>query len=110
MTVVPLAKLITAINGTLDTSVTIQRVSSGTWATVATTRCRFYQSNIIPQENPSSTQRLYIDDRWRFILPVGTNVIYQDRLVVGSRTWEVIQVPIPSLVMYVLVLAQEIGA
>jgi hypothetical protein len=110
MTIVPLTKLITAMNAVLDTSVAIQRVSAGSWGTVATTTCRFYQSNIIPQENPSSTQRLFIDDRWRFVLPVGSNVVFGDRLVVGSRTWEVIQVPIPSLEMYVLVIAQELGA
>jgi len=99
-----------AVVSILDTSVTIQRNSSGVWTAIGVVLTRFYQSNYLPQENPSQTQRLFIDDRWRFLFAVNTDVVFQDRIVFGARKWEVIQVPTSSLALFRLVIAQELTA
>ena len=107
---ISLSPLQAAMTSIMEATLTIQRNSSGAWSNVTTTPGRFYQFNILPQENPSQTQRLYIDDRWRFILPVGTDVRFGDRIKYGTRTWEVIQVTVGSLPLYLLTIAQELGA
>jgi hypothetical protein len=73
-------------------------------------RNRSSTAPILPQENPSQTTRLFIDDRWRFVFAAGTDVRFGDRIVVSSRTFEVIQVPVPAREIIRLAIAQELGA
>jgi hypothetical protein len=105
-----LASLRSAAEESLDTTALIQRNATGTWATVSTVTCTFSQAPILPQENPSQTTRLFIDDRWRFVFAAGTDVRFGDRIVVSSRTFEVIQVPVPAREIIRLAIAQELGA
>jgi hypothetical protein len=99
-----------AIETIMTATATIQRPVAGVWTTAATLPCSFAQAPILPQENASRTERLYIDDRWRFLFPAGSDVRFQDRIVVGARTFEVIQVPVGAREIYRLVITQELGA
>jgi hypothetical protein len=105
-----LANIRTTRSFMFDAEAVIQRNIAGTWTTIATPPCSYSQAPILPQENPSQTQRLFIDDRWRFIFAAGTDVRFGDRLVVGARAFEVIQVPIPSRELSRLAIAQELTA
>lgn len=105
-----LASLQGARTHVFDTSVVIQRNISGIWTAVATEMCSFSQAPLIPQENPSQTQRLFIDDRWRFLFAAGTDIRFGDRIVAGARKFEVIQVPVSSRELSRLAVAQELGA
>lgn len=104
-----LAQVRTVREQLFDATATIQRNSTGTWAAVATVPCSFSQAPILPQENASQTQRLFIDDRWRFLFAAGTEVQFGDRLVTGGRTFEVIQVPIAAREISRLAITQELG-
>jgi head-tail adaptor len=76
------------------------RVSDGmggtidTWTTIATVACRVSPSNTTPTEPAIANQ---VQDRvlWTLTLPAGTNVRADDRVVVGSRTFEVLGVLAP---------------
>jgi hypothetical protein len=105
-----LASMQSTVATSFGSTVAIQRNVGGTWTTVATVSGTFAHAPILPQENPSQTQRLYIDDRWRFLLPAGTDVRFGDRLITGGRTFEVIQIPIPALEFARMVVTQELNA
>jgi hypothetical protein len=44
------------------------------------------------------------------VFAAGTDVRFGDRIVVSSRTFEVIQVPVPAREIIRLAIAQELGA
>ena|SRR5215510_7984532 len=112
----PLARFQAAANAIMDTSATITRrtqVSDGlggftdTYPTVSTTTCRFEQAQITPveRENAVGIQTILA---WFFAFPVETDVRSTDRIVVGSRTFEVVAPRPGSLEILRRVLAQEI--
>jgi head-tail adaptor len=65
-----------------------------TWTTVATVACRVSPSNTTPTEQVVAAR---VHDRvlWTLTLPAGTNVRSDDRVLVGSRTFEVLGVLAP---------------
>lgn len=65
-----------------------------TWMTVATVACRVGPRDITPTEQIVGER---IQDRvlWTLTLPAGTSVLAADRIMVGSRTFEVVSVLAP---------------
>jgi SPP1 family predicted phage head-tail adaptor len=66
-----------------------------TWATASTTTCRVVSSNLTPEER-ATADRLSLATAWVVILPALTDVTAADRIVVGSRTFEVAAVLAPK--------------
>lgn len=98
--------------GVYNTSAMVQRLTAGVFVTLlaqTAVPCEFERSQISPQENMSQTARLYIDDRWIFKMPLATTVRFQDRLVVGDRTFEVIHVNRGSGSVMLEVLTHELA-
>lgn len=60
-----------------------------TWATVATYPCSFAQTQISPveRENTITVKSLTY---WGFVFPADADVRPEDRIIVGSRTFEVV--------------------
>ena len=61
-----------------------------TWATVATVACRLGVAGTRPNEATTSDQVRNVAD-FVFTLPNGTNVLNGDRIVLGSRTFDVVK-------------------
>ncbi len=93
-----LAAMRSTLNSSLPDTAQVQRKSltsdgaggfTETWATVATMACRVAPSGQSPQERVIA-ERLTAMSTWTVTLPAGTDVQPADRVVVGSRTFEVV--------------------
>ena len=81
--------------------------STDTYTEVASLACSFsrYQVTPIERENTFTVQTIV---EWMFVFPFGSDVRSTDRLVVGSRTFEVVSGASGSLEVATRVLAMEI--
>lgn len=61
------------------------------WSTVATVACRVARGGQLPQERVIA-ERLTTTSIWTLTLPALTDVTAADRIVVASRTFEVVDV------------------
>jgi head-tail adaptor len=77
------------------------------WATVASVACRVGVSSSSSQER-ALAERVTNVSTWTLTLPVGTDVRVGDRLVVGTRTFEVLAVLSHSLVTALRVVCVEV--
>jgi len=105
-----------AVNSTLVTTATIQRrtfTSDGaggfteTYPVVDTTTCSFEAAQITPLERENAVGIQTIS-YFNFVFPAGTDIRSTDRIVIGSRTFEVVAPRLGSLEIDRRVLAQEI--
>lgn len=78
------------------------------WGAVATVSCRVAPSGNLPQER-AIAERLSSVSTWTITLPVGTDVQPADRLVVGSRTFEVVEALARSLETARRVICSEVA-
>lgn len=62
-----------------------------TWTVIATVPCRVAPADITPAERELAVQVLP-RTLWRITVPVQTDVVGRDRIIVGSRTFEVLGV------------------
>jgi hypothetical protein len=116
MNAAELAQLRTAFEPTFDTTAQIQRRTvvpdrSGgfneTWATVHTYPCSFITYPIRPLERESDV-RIQSITTWLFHFASGSDVQTTDRILVGSRTFEVSGSGEGSKSLTLQVIAQEI--
>lgn len=78
-----------------------------TYTTVATHRCSFSRSQITPIERESAVQVQAISF-WNFVFASNTDIRTTDRIVVGTRTFEVVSSATGSLELATRVVCQEI--
>jgi Phage head-tail joining protein len=104
------------IQTTFNTSATVLRKTStvdtsggfaDSYASVATLACSFsrYQVTPVERENTFTVQTIV---EWMFVFPFSSDIRTTDRLVVGSRTFEVVSGASGSLEVATRVLALEI--
>jgi head-tail adaptor len=62
---------------------------SESWSVVATVACRVSPGGLLPQER-AVAERMGVVSSWVVTLPALTDVRAADRLVVGTRTFEVV--------------------
>jgi len=60
-----------------------------TWTTIATVPCRVAPSGLTPTEQVIA-ERVRSRAVWTLTLPAGTDVTTADRVIVGTRTYEVV--------------------
>jgi hypothetical protein len=109
-----------ALRRVLDTQKTAQatvhrlaqvRDSTGGWidtyAPIHTYDCSFSPFPITPLERETATN-VRVISAWQFLFPSGVDIISTDRLVVGTRTWEVVQAGTRSTDLQTRVVAQEV--
>lgn len=79
-----------------------------TYTAVATYPCSFSAFPITPieRENTITVQNVAF---WRFVFPHDADIRPTDRLVVGERSFEVVNAGGPSINTHVQVIAQELG-
>lgn len=111
-----LAQLRASFNLTFDTRANVQRKTltadrSGgfneVWATVHNYPCSFIAYPIRPVERESDV-RIQAITTWLFHFPSGSDVLTTDRLIVGTRTFEVSGSGEGSKSLTLQVIAQEI--
>lgn len=111
-----LAALRAAYVPRFTSSATVQRVTrvqdtSGgfvdTYTAGETYDCSFSMAQVTPteRENTIGVQTIAV---WRFVFPAGSDVRSTDRLLVGTRTFEVVHAGARSLEITLLALCQEI--
>jgi hypothetical protein len=87
------------------------RDSTGGWVDtytpVHTYDCTFSPFPITPLERETATN-VRVISAWQFLFPSGVDIISTDRLVVGTRTWEVVQAGTRSTDLQTRVVAQEV--
>jgi head-tail adaptor len=111
-----LTRLRTVANTALPDSCTISRATiasdnaggqTQSWATVATVACRLAPRLARPLESETSDRMQNATD-WIITVPRGTDVRTDDRIVVGSRTFEVTKNLVRSYQTAQQVLASEV--
>lgn len=92
-----LACMRSAFNSLLPDTCTVSRYTvvsdnaggqTQTWATVATVACRLSTRNARPTEGDVA-DRMQNANEWMITVPSGTDVRTEDRIAIGSRTFEV---------------------
>ncbi len=78
-----------------------------TYSTVATHRCSFSRAQITPIERENAVQVQGIVF-WVFVFAQGTDIRTTDRIIVGTRTFEVVSSATGSLELATRVVCQEI--
>ena len=78
-----------------------------TYVSVGTSECYFAQPQVTPVEREVAPG-IRAQAPWRFAFPSGTTILPTDRLVVGSRTFEVVYGGANTLDLYLTVFAMEI--
>jgi head-tail adaptor len=110
------ARLRVALAHTFNASATIKRKAqvadttggfTDSYATVATHMCSFSRSQITPVERENAVQVLAVSF-WNLRFAAGTDIRTTDRIVVGTRTFEVVSSATGSLVLATRVVCQEI--
>lgn len=113
----PLAFLRTVQTTYLPDTCTISRATDGTptgdgtpatWATVATVACRVSPLASSATESIGGGQALRSESMWTIWLPALTDVTVEDRIVYGSRTFEIARVGARSYETVREVIAREI--
>ncbi len=99
-----LAQMRTVAKAFLAGTATVKRISTapdGTGGytesrtTVATVPCRLAPAGLQPQERIIAEQ-IGATSLWRVSVPQGTDVLADDEIVIGSRTFQVVQVISPT--------------
>jgi len=110
------ARLRAALALTLSTSAAILRKTqvadstggfTDSYTEVATHLCSFSRSQITPIERENAVQVLAISF-WNFVFAAETDIRTTDRIVVGSRTFEVVSSATGSIELATRVICQEI--
>jgi hypothetical protein len=110
------ARLKAALARTFNASATIMRKAqvadntggyTDTYVVEATHPCSFSRSQITPVERENAVQVRAISF-WTFVFAAGTDILTTDRIVVGSRTFEVVSSATGSLELATRVVCQEI--
>lgn len=109
-------RLRAALAQTLTVSATILRKSqvadstggfTDTYTAVGTHMCSFARSQITPIERENATQVLAISF-WNFVFAAETDIRTTDRIVIGSRRFEVVSSATGSIELATRVICQEI--
>ena len=78
-----------------------------TYEAVHSYKCTFTPIPITPLERETTTN-VRVISAWQFLFPSGSDIRSTDRLIVGDRTWEVVQGGVGSLDLQIRVICQEI--
>jgi len=62
------------------------------WAAVGTVRARLYPQNVRTMSEAFGAAQVIAETRWFLTLPTGTEVVASDRVLMDSRTFEIIRV------------------
>lgn len=98
VTDVELAGMRATLNASLPDTVQVSRATrtpdggggqSQVWATIATVPCRLTDQSPAPPQEIDIGARPGSIIRWTITMPAETDVLVTDRLLVGSRTFEV---------------------